>query len=290
MFSMTGYGKACKNIEGRELTIELKAVNHRFLDLNIKMPRIFNAFEDLLRKTISAKISRGHVDVYVNFMDKSEREKSVQVDIGLAKGYVVASQKLNQQFNLIDDFTLTSLMRTPDVLKVVAEDDDENLLRQLIEQTANEACDNLNKMREFEGAKIKADLLARIANVETFWGQIKQQAPVVAKEYAEKLKARISEALADVKYDEAKFLNEVAFFVDKSNVDEEIARLGSHIAHFRDIIQEENAGKKLDFLVQELNRETNTICSKSNNAELTTIGLALKNEIEKIREQVQNAE
>ena len=290
MFSMTGYGKACKNIEGRELTIELKAVNHRFLDLNIKMPRIFNAFEDLLRKIISGKISRGHVDVYVNFMDKSEREKSVQIDVGLAKGYVIASQKLNEQFNLTDDFTLTSLMRTPDVLKVVAEDDDENLLRQLIEQTANEACDNLNKMREFEGAKIKADLIVRIDNVETFWGQIKQQAPIVAKDYAEKLKIRISEALADVKYDEAKFLNEVAFFVDKSNVDEEIARLGSHIAHFRGIVEEENAGKKLDFLVQELNRETNTICSKSNNAELTTIGLALKNEIEKIREQVQNAE
>ena len=122
MFSMTGYGKACKNIEGRELTIELKAVNHRFLDLNIKMPRIFNAFEDLLRKIISGKISRGHVDVYVNFMDKSEREKSVQIDVGLAKGYVIASQKLNEQFNLTDDFTLTSLMRTPDVLKVVAEE------------------------------------------------------------------------------------------------------------------------------------------------------------------------
>ena len=132
MFSMTGYGKACKNIEGRELTIELKAVNHRFLDLNVKMPRIFNAFEDLLRKTISSQISRGHVDVYVNFMDKSEREKSVQVDLGLAKGYISASKVLDEAFGLENDFTLTSLMRTPDVLKVVADEDDQDLLKNLV--------------------------------------------------------------------------------------------------------------------------------------------------------------
>lgn len=291
MYSMTGYGKACAEIDGKELTVELKAVNHRFLDLNIKMPRIFNACEDLLRKIIAENVSRGHIDVYVNYSDKSQSEKKVEVDVGLAKGYVAAADALKTHFALQDDFTLSSLMRTPDVLKVVADDDDGEVLKSLITAAAKDACTSLNKMREFEGGKLKNDLLDRISNVKNLVAQIKQKAPEVSKEYAEKLKARIAEALSDVQYDEAKFLNEVAFFVDKSNIDEEISRLESHIVHFGKIIEaEDGIGKKLDFLVQELNRETNTICSKSNNADLTSVGLALKNEIEKIREQVQNAE
>ena len=292
MYSMTGYGKANVVCEGRELTIELKAVNHRFLDLNIKMPKIFSCCEDILRKTIAKNISRGHIDVYVNYSDKSEKEKHVDIDFGLAAGYVEAARQLAEKFEGIqNDFTLNSLMRIPDVLKAVAPEEDEEFLKSLVSKTVSIACDDLNEMRRFEGEKIKDDLLSRIDNVENFVVQIKEKAPDVAEEYSEKLKIRISEALADVDYDESKFLNEVAFFIDKSNIDEEIARLFSHVSHFRQLIGEDDcAGRKLDFLVQELNREANTICSKSNNAQLTSIALSLKNEIEKIREQVQNAE
>lgn len=292
MYSMTGYGKANVVCEGRELTIELKAVNHRFLDLNIKMPKIFSCCEDILRKTIAQNVSRGHIDVYVNYSDKSEKEKHVDIDFGLAAGYVEAARQLAEKFEGIqNDFTLNSLMRIPDVLKAVAPEEDEEFLKSLVSKTVSIACDDLNEMRRFEGEKIKDDLLSRIDNVENFVVQIKEKAPDVAEEYSEKLKIRISEALADVDYDESKFLNEVAFFIDKSNIDEEIARLFSHVSHFRQLIGEDDcAGRKLDFLVQELNREANTICSKSNNAQLTSIALSLKNEIEKIREQVQNAE
>ena len=292
MYSMTGYGKANVVCEGRELTIELKAVNHRFLDLNIKMPKIFSCCEDILRKTIAQNVSRGHIDVYVNYSDKSEKEKHVDIDFGLAAGYVEAARQLAEKFKGIqNDFTLNSLMRIPDVLKAVASEEDEEFLKSLVSKTVSIACDDLNEMRRFEGEKIKDDLLSRIDNVENFVVQIKEKAPDVAEEYSEKLKIRISEALADVDYDESKFLNEVAFFIDKSNIDEEIARLFSHVSHFRQLIGEDDcAGRKLDFLVQELNREANTICSKSNNAQLTSIALLLKNEIEKIREQVQNAE
>lgn len=292
MYSMTGYGKANVICEGRELTIELKAVNHRFLDLNIKMPKIFSCCEDILRKTIAQNVSRGHIDVYVNYSDKSEKEKHVDIDFGLAAGYVEAARQLAEKFEGIqNDFTLNSLMRIPDVLKAVAPEEDEEFLKSLVSKTVSIACDDLNEMRRFEGEKIKDDLLSRIDNVENFVVQIKEKAPDVAEEYSEKLKIRISEALADVDYDESKFLNEVAFFIDKSNIDEEIARLFSHVSHFRQLIGEDDcAGRKLDFLVQELNREANTICSKSNNAQLTSIALSLKNEIEKIREQVQNAE
>ena len=292
MYSMTGYGKANVVCEGRELTIELKAVNHRFLDLNIKMPKIFSCCEDILRKTIAQNVSRGHIDVYVNYFDKSEKEKHVDIDFGLAAGYVEAARQLAEKFKGIqNDFTLNSLMRIPDVLKAVAPEEDEEFLKSLVSKTVSIACDDLNEMRRFEGEKIKDDLLSRIDNVENLVVQIKEKAPDVAEEYSEKLKIRISEALADVDYDESKFLNEVAFFIDKSNIDEEIARLFSHVSHFRQLIGEDDcAGRKLDFLVQELNREANTICSKSNNAQLTSIALLLKNEIEKIREQVQNAE
>ncbi len=292
MYSMTGYGKANVVCEGRELTIELKAVNHRFLDLNIKMPKIFSCCEDILRKTIAQNVSRGHIDVYVNYSDKSEKEKHVDIDFGLAAGYVEAARQLAEKYEGIqNDFTLNSLMRIPDVLKAVAPEEDEEFLKSLVSKTVSIACDDLNEMRRFEGDKIKDDLLSRIDNVENFVVQIKEKAPDVAEEYSEKLKIRISEALADVDYDESKFLNEVAFFIDKSNIDEEIARLFSHVSHFRQLIGEDDcAGRKLDFLVQELNREANTICSKSNNAQLTSIALSLKNEIEKIREQVQNAE
>lgn len=291
MFSMTGYGKAVGEIEGRKLSVELKAVNHRFLDVSVKMPKVLNACEDVVRKIIAEYVSRGHIDVYLNYSDGSEKLKRVEVDFGMAEGYIKAAAQLENRFFLDNNLSLTELMKMPDVMKIEAADEDEKLLEKLVTDTVNEACKNLNVMRSFEGAKLKENLRQRIDNVESYAETIKQMAPDVAKDYAQKLKERISEMLGDVQYDEARFLNEVAFFADKCNIDEEISRLFSHISHFNNILQQDAAaGKQLDFLVQELNRETNTICSKSNSAKLTAVALSLKNEIEKIREQVQNAE
>ena len=250
MKSMTGYGRAFAEKEGRKIVVELKAVNHRFLDLNFKLPRAFAAFEDKIRRIVSARVVRGHVDVFLTYADNGLRPKRVDADLQLAKGILDCAELLKNEFDLINDFQLTSLMKTPDVVTVTFDDDAPEILEALL------------------------------------------SAPFVAAEYRKKLAERIREAVGNsVEVDEARLLNEAAFFADKSNIDEEIERLASHIAQARKIMaQGGECGKKLDFLIQEFNRETNTICSKSNDLSLTEYGLKLKNEIEKLREQVQNIE
>jgi len=291
MRSMTGYGKATGEAGGREITIELKSVNHRFLDLNVKMPKMFNSFEDAVRKTIADNVARGHIDVYVNCKDKSEKHKEVEVDLALAKALQTAAKTLETELGLRNDVSVLTLLKSDGVVKITEGDEEGGAWKDLFLSVLNSACSQLNAMREYEGKELKADLTARIAEAEALAKQIDGQKSAVAEEYAGKLKIKIKEALEGVAFDEARFLNEVAYFVDRSSIDEETARLFGHIAHFRKTLSEAGAvGKQLDFLVQELNREANTICSKSNNAQMTSLGLKLKNEIEKIREQVQNAE
>ncbi len=290
MQSMTGYGKAEYNKDGITLLIEIRTVNNRFLDIVPKYPRVFLKYDDLIRKTISAKVARGRLELFVTLKDIRETGKSYTVDLGLAKGYYDAYLILKEQFsNLLDDLSLTNLLRIPDVVTQGVETDD-SVYEGILVETLENALDNLNSMRRVEGEKLKDDLLARMDTVEDLLKKIQVRAPLISKEYADKLAERISEALKDVKYDEARLLQEVAIFADKSNIDEEITRLKSHISQFRTIVNGENAGRKLDFLVQEFNRETNTICSKSNDVELTDCALRLKCEIEKIREQIQNIE
>ena len=292
MKSMTGYGKATVTRGNRELTIELKSVNHRFLDISTKIPRMFIAHEDIIRKVLGEKLSRGHVDVFLNYKPDENSGKAVVVDEGLANSYVQCAKQLSERFlELKNDFTLNALMRMNDVLSVQQTDDDETILREMLAEAVEQAADKLNEMREAEGNKLCIDLLGKIDNIELLLGKVKEYAPKVAEDYREKLKLRIATALAQVEMDEAKLANEVCFFVDKSCIDEEITRLTSHIAHAREILAEKQpVGRKLDFLVQEFNRETNTICSKSSYLELTNVALEMKNEIEKLREQVQNME
>lgn len=292
MKSMTGYGKAVVLEEGRELSVELKSVNHRFLDISTKMPRAFLAYEDLVRSVISGKISRGHVDVVVNYRLTGNSDNVAAIDFGLAKSYVDASVKLREEFpELRDDFTLYSLMRCPDVVKLEQVKEDEAITRDLLGKALAQAVDNLNVMRENEGNKLRDDLLTKIAVVETLLEKVREKAPTVVDSYREKLRKRIEAALDNIAVDEAKLANEVCFFADKTCIDEEITRLTSHIGHAREILSSvEPIGRKMDFLVQEFNRETNTICSKSNCVDLTNIALEMKNEIEKMREQVQNLE
>ncbi len=291
MKSMTGYGKGISNVNGRNLVVELKSVNHRYLDLSIKMPKVFFAYEDLMRQTIAERVSRGHVDVYLTYTDLQEKQKEVVVDIGLAKGMIAAAERLQAETQLKNDFQLNALMRTPDILKVISPEDDPEELKQLLRGALNAALDQLDEMKQREGAKLKSDLLAKMKLIEGMVQEVMAIAPRVVENYREKLWNRIQEALKDITPEDTRLLTEIALFADKSCIDEELTRLHSHLTQFREIAESEQPiGRKLDFLVQEFNRETNTICSKSNLAELTNIGLKMKNEIEKVREQVQNIE
>ena len=291
MLSMTGYGKGAYDEGGLELTCEIKTVNNRYLDVSVKAPRVFAACEDVVRSLVKEKLTRGHADVFVTLKDKREKPTALAVDLPLAASYVAAAKSLKEAFpDLPDDLTVTSVLRYPDVLKQEdASALDESMLTAL-KTALGKALDNLNAMRLVEGEKLKADMLSRMDEIEGLVEKVSVRAPLVAAEYREKLTARIKEHLESTSYDEGRLLTEVAVFTDKSNIDEELTRLRSHISQFRSICEEGVVGRKLDFLVQEFNREANTTCSKSNDVEVTRLGLALKNEIEKVREQVQNLE
>ncbi len=293
MFSMTGYGKGEYRQGGVELTVEVKTVNNRFLDIAVKAPRLFTGLEENIRSLVRSKISRGHADVFVNLTDRREKPKTLWVDTALAQAYFDAAMRLKALLpSAADDVTLTSVLRYGDVLKQEETQSVDDELTGALSSALAAALDKLNAMRAAEGAKLLADLTARMDKVEELVNGIAERAPSVAEEYRERLNERVRKALesAGADADEGRILNEVAVFADKSNIDEELTRLHSHIAQFRAICTENAAGRKLDFLVQEFNRETNTICSKSNDLTVTRLGLALKNEIEKIREQVQNLE
>ena len=291
MLSMTGYGKGEYAEGGVELTCEIKTVNNRYLDVSIKAPRIFAAYEDVIRNQVRAKLTRGHADVFITLKDKRERPTALSVDLALASSYVAAAKTLKETFpELTDDLTLSSVLRYPEVLKSDDAPTLDNELTTAVSSALDIALDKLNEMRAVEGEKLKQDMLSRVQTIEGLVAEITLRAPKIAEEYREKLTARVQECLADAQIDEGRLLTEVAVFTDKSNIDEELTRLRSHIEQFRSICEEGIVGRKLDFLVQEFNREANTTCSKSNDVTITRAGLALKNEIEKIREQVQNLE
>ncbi len=289
MLSMTGYGRAEYSENGINLTVELKTVNNRIFDLNCKTPRAFIALEDMIRKTINQYVKRGRIDLFVNFSDLREKSSNLEINIEKAVAYYNAAVQLSTKLNLVNDISVSQLLKSPDVVSDCGTSDLTEI-EEIVRQTVKQACENLNEMRKIEGDKLVKDLHSRMNTIEHLRLLIRERAPMVAEDYREKLKVRIQEALVDVKYDESRLLNEVAFYTDRVNIDEELTRLGSHISQFRQIIQSEGAGKKLDFLMQEFNRETNTICSKSNDIEVTGYALSLKNEIEKVREQVQNLE
>lgn len=290
MYSMTGYGRAEYKEDGIDLLVEVKTVNNRNLDVNIKTPRSFIAFEDSLRKCVKSKLTRGRVDVFVNFNDTRESKTEPVADLALAKCYVDAAERLAKATGIPNDFTVTALMRVPDVLKENNAFADYSEFESALTATANTALDRLNDMRRTEGEKLVADIRGRMAVIEKLVDRLSERAPEVKADFAAKLKARIEEALDGIACDESRLLTEVAFFADKSNIDEELTRLKSHIAQFYCLLKGEGVGKQIDFLVQEFNREANTVCSKANDLRVTEIGLALKSEIEKIREQIQNLE
>ena len=289
MFSMTGYGKSEYSENGLDITVEIKTVNNRNFDFNAKTPRAFICLEDKIRKAVAEKIKRGRIDLFLNYTDHRDKDVALTVDTQKAKAYFGAANEIAKTLNIENDCTVSYLIKCPDVLTDDSVFNAEELT-DIVINTVNDACDNLNEMRRIEGEKLISEMLSGVKTIEELTDKIAERAPKVVSDYKEKLKARITEALADVKFDETRLLNEVAFYTDKVNIDEELTRLRSHIAQFREIVKTPNAGKKLDFLMQEFNRETNTICSKSNDITVTGYGLSLKNEIEKVREQVQNIE
>ncbi len=292
MKSMTGYGKAEYKQNGVIVSVELRTVNNRFLDLNAKYPRSFIALDDVIRKTVQKNVKRGKLDLFLNYKNEVESETQVEVDLALAKSYYDASKALSEEFSdLKNDFTLNTLLKSPDVVKQAPSEVKLEEISSILESVIDDACKNLNAMREFEGQKLKDDMLNRINVVESLVNKIKERAPLIKNEYAIKLKERVNEILNNVQVDETRLLQEVALFADKSNIDEELTRLFSHISQFRKICEDgQEAGKRLDFLIQEFNREANTVCSKSNDIVVTDTALALKCEIEKLREQIQNVE
>ncbi|MGN0822783.1 MAG: YicC/YloC family endoribonuclease [Candidatus Gallimonas sp.] len=290
MYSMTGFGKGEYCEDGIELTVEAKSVNNRFLDVSVKSPRVFFAYDELVRSVVRGGISRGHVDVFVSYSDRRERETSFTVDEALARSYVNAAAKIKEAFpQLPDDLTLTSVLRFPDVVKQEDRVGADDRLIEGLKRATERAMSALKEMRRKEGERLKADLLARMAAIAELRDRIAARAPSVAEEYRKKLTDRINEYLGG-KADETRILTEAAVFADKCNIDEELTRLSSHVAEFYRICEQETVGRKLDFLIQEFNRECNTICSKSNDAAVTGAALEMKNEIEKVREQIQNLE
>jgi len=291
MYSMTGYGRSAVEREGRQLTIELKAVNHRFLDISFRMPRSFNFLEDAMRRQIGRALSRGHVDVFATYRNMREDSRRVDVDEALLSAYMQAFDRIGAETGLRDDRALSLTARLPDVLVVSDAEEDQAALRALAEEALGEALRQLRAMRASEGEALRQDIAERVDRLEAMTVQIEARYPDTVTEYCQKLEARVRELLDGAAVDEQRLLQEVAIMADRSAIAEETVRLHSHFAQIRGFMAaREPTGRKLDFIVQELNREVNTISSKSQDVPITNLVVEAKAEIEKIREQVQNVE
>lgn len=291
MRSMTGYGKGAASSAGLTVTAEIKTVNHKFFDWNMKMPKGFLFVEDDAKKTVAGAVSRGHVDLYLTVEKQTAEAGEYRTDAALARMYVDSARQLSETLGVPFDITASSLMKNPDIVTLSETEIDDETVRKVTLEAVSEAVSALVSMREREGAALAADLSEKLASIEASLEEVKKEAPRAVAEYRRKLRARIDEALGQLPLDEARLATEVALFADKCAIDEEISRLGAHIAAMRALIASQGqVGRKLDFLVQEMNRETNTIGSKANDLAITERVLAMKNDIEKIREQAQNAE
>ena len=292
MLSMTGYGHAFVEIDGRQMTVEVKSVNHRFLDIAFRMPRNLMFLEDAARKAISAKLARGHVDVFVTYRNLRTDARKIEVDEALFEAYVHALTQLNEvsAFNLKDDRTLMNIARMPDVLSLTEAEEDQEAVIALLNAAMDEALDQLIAMRRREGEAMKADLSGRVDAIKRMTDAVEARYPETVEAYTQRLKAAVSE-LVGGNVDENRLLMEVALMADRSAIDEEIVRLNSHVQQLRELFESpEPIGRRIDFIVQELNREVNTISSKSQDIPITQLTVDLKAEIEKLREQLQNIE
>ena len=288
--SMTGYGKSNMSKNLREYQVEIKSVNHRYLDVSVKMPRSLSYLEEEIKKAVSAKVTRGKVDVFITFNNNSLEGRDIKINTEIARMYIKELRNLAEAEGIIADIPVTEISKLPDVLTIQNNQDDETIKNELLEVT-NKAIENLVGMRKVEGEKIAQDLLVRIQDIEEKVQKISSLSTGLIDEYVVKLKTRIKELLQDQEIDEARLAQEVVIYADKCSIEEEVTRLNSHIYQFRELLNSNEAvGKKIDFMIQEMNRETNTIGSKANNLEITNEVINMKTQLENIREQVQNIE
>lgn len=293
MKSMTGYGRGECTMYERKFTVEIKAVNHRYNDITVKLPRAIMGFEDEIKKAISKKVFRGKLDVFVNFESFSQEDINISVNEPLAKSYTETLRKLKSDLHLDGDVTIEIVSKFPDVITVdksISNENTENEIRECLMKAVEDAKDAFVAMREVEGETLKKNIIEKVAFVNDALQKIEERAPFVSKDYRARLEAKLAD-LDEIQVDESRLLTEVMLFADKACIDEEITRLHSHISQMYSIVEESvPVGRKLDFLVQEMNRETNTIGSKSNDIQITNHVVDIKSEIEKIREQIQNIE
>lgn len=289
--SMTGYGKSEQTIDSLNVTVEIKSVNHRYFEFSARVPREYGFLEEKLKKYCNSLITRGKVECYVSVEDLEEREMEVNVNETLAAGYVKALKELSERFGLKDDISAVTLSRYPDVITLHKASEDEERIWNAVKTVAETAVSKFIEMRETEGSKLRGDILSRADYIIECVEFIEGRSPETVREYNEKLKQRMKELLGDAAVDEQRLLNEAAIYADKIAVDEETVRLRSHISQLREFMNSSEAiGRKLDFLVQEINREVNTIGSKAQDVDIAKKVIAIKAEVEKIREQVQNIE
>ena len=289
--SMTGYGKSTLEINSRKYQVEIKSLNHRYLDISIRMPKQLSYLEEIIKSQISNKISRGKIDVFISWENNSIEGRTIKINTALAKAYIEELRKLAEEENLSDNIEVNDIARYPDVLIVQENQEDETIKNEIIE-VVNKAVNNLVEMKQNEGIKIAEDLQKRLDYIQEEVNKVKEFSTGLINEYIVKLEERIKELLPNnQEIDKNRLMQEIVIYADKCSIEEEVTRLNSHIGQFKEFLKsDETVGKKLDFIIQEMNRETNTIGSKSNNLNITNGVIDMKTEIENLREQVQNIE
>lgn len=289
--SMTGYGHAQRNVRGKDITVEIKSVNHKFFDFSVRTSRGYSFIEDKIRSFVKERISRGKVDVYVSIVNVDEAAADVVLNESLAAGYVAALRQLGEKFGLADDISVSTVARYSDIFTVKKQTEDENEVWVAVSEVLSEAVNGFIAMREAEGVKLYDDVVGRMNSILDTVQKIEERSPQTLQEYSARLRAKIEELKGDTAIDEQRLLTEIAIFADKVAVDEETVRLRSHFDQMLSMLDSgEAVGRKLDFIVQEMNREANTIGSKAQDAEIAHMVVEIKAEIEKIREQIQNIE
>lgn len=289
--SMTGFGRGEVEDESRRITVEMKSVNHRYLDVNIKMPKKLNFFEAAIRNELKKYMERGKVDIFITYEDLSESNVAVKYNREIAGVYFKYLKEMATDFNLDDDIRVSTLSRFPDVFELEEQTVDEKALWALLSKAIEKAAEGFVETRKIEGEHLREDLISKLDGMLTHVAFIEERSPKMVLEYREKLRAKVKELLEDTQIDENRLLMEVTVFADKVCVDEELVRLRSHIESMKaDLVQGGGIGRKLDFMAQEMNREANTTLSKCNDLEISDHAIALKTEIEKVREQIQNIE
>lgn len=289
--SMTGYGRKKAENDQREVTVEIKSVNHRYLDLNIKVPRIYSFLEEAVKSAVSSRVSRGKVDVFVSVFTKDGKDVKVTPNLELIREYVEALRQVRDTFGLADDISTMGVAQMPDALSIDKEEPDNEAVQQQVLEVVGQALEEYDAMRRAEGARLCQDIVQRAGRIGQLVDHVEERSPQTVEEYRKRISARMQELLGDTEIAEQRILAEAALFADKVSVTEEIVRLRSHLAQLNTMLSADTAvGRKLDFLVQEMNREANTIGSKANDYELAQAVVEIKAEIEKIREQIQNIE